>query len=110
VEGKPETFSTTPPTSELYKAFPNIAGTYIPQPLGDQFCTASCGIMPLRTTHADYFYGEIPCTRKMTEAENSRRIRKRNRLVIKEPSRQDPDAIPAVLVHSHDPFHGRPIP
>ena len=61
--------------------------------------------MALGTTQGDYFYGEIPCTRKMTQAEIQGEYEKETGLVIKETFEgKDPDAIPAVLVHSHGPF------
>ena len=57
------------------------------------------------TTHGDYFYGEIPCTRKMTPQEIATEYEKNTGLVIIETFKdKDPDAIPAVLVHSHGPF------
>jgi L-ribulose-5-phosphate 4-epimerase len=56
-------------------------------------------------THGDYFYGEIPCTRKMMKAEIEGEYEKETGLVIKETFEgKDPNAIPAVLVHSHGPF------
>ena len=63
------------------------------------------GLVALGTTHADYFYGEIPCTRKMTAQEIQGEYEKETGLVIKETfDGKDPDAIPAVLVYSHGPF------
>ena len=61
--------------------------------------------MALGTTHADYFYGEIPCTRRLTKDEIQGEYEKETGVVIKETFQgKDPDAIPAVLVHSHGPF------
>jgi len=69
------------------------------------FAQAGRGIMALGTTHADYFYGEIPCTRKLTDKELKRDYEQETGLVIKETFAElDPNAIPAVLVHSHGPF------
>ena len=59
------------------------------------------------TTHADYFYGPIPCTRMMTEAEIGGRYEWETGEVIVKTFRErqiDPQAVPAVLVHSHGPF------
>jgi L-ribulose-5-phosphate 4-epimerase len=57
------------------------------------------------TTHGDYFYGDIPCTRKMTKDEISSEYEKNTGLVITETFNDiSADDIPAVLVHSHGPF------
>ena len=63
------------------------------------------GIPALGTTHGDYFYGEIPCTRKMTPEEIGGAYEKETGTVIIETFKdKSPDDIPAVLVHSHGPF------
>ena len=57
------------------------------------------------TTHADYFYGEIPCTRAMTPREIAGEYEKETGKVIAQAfCSRDPDRIPAVLVRSHGPF------
>ena len=57
------------------------------------------------TTHADYFYGEIPCTRRMTKDEVERAYEKETGTVIIETFEgKDPLAIPGVLVNGHAPF------
>ena len=69
------------------------------------FAQAGRGIPALGTTHGDYFYGEIPCTRRMTAEEIGGRYELETGNVIVERFRHlDPDSIPAVLVHSHGPF------
>jgi L-ribulose-5-phosphate 4-epimerase len=63
------------------------------------------GIPALGTTHADYFYGEIPCTRKMTPEEISGEYEANTGQVIVERfAGQNPDETPAALVYSHGPF------
>lgn len=106
VEGSLKPSSDTPTHLELYKAFPNIGGiVHTHSRWATSFAQAGRGIMPLGTTHADYFYGEIPCTRKMTPAEIQGEYEKETGLVIAETFQgKDPDAIPAVLVYSHGPF------
>jgi len=91
---------------ELYKAFSNIGGiVHAHSHWATIFAQAGRGIRALGTTHADYFYGEIPCTRKMTAHEIQGEYEKETGLVIKETFQEkDPDSIPAVLVHSHGPF------
>lgn len=106
VEGTLKPSSDTPTHLELYKAFPNIGGiVHTHSRWATTFAQAGRGIMALGTTHGDYFYGEIPCTRKMTKAEIEGEYEKETGTVIIETFKdKDPDAIPAVLVHSHGPF------
>ncbi len=69
------------------------------------FAQAGRGIEPLGTTHADYFYGEIPCTRAMNPDEINGKYEKETGTVIIEAFNGiDPLTIPAVLVKSHGPF------
>ena len=106
VEGSLKPSSDTPTHLELYKAFPNVGGiVHTHSRWATTFAQAGRGIMALGTTHGDYFYGEIPCTRKMTKAEIEGEYEKETGSVIKETFKgKDPDAIPAVLVYSHGPF------
>jgi len=106
MEGKLKPSSDTPTHLELYKAFPNIGGiVHTHSRWATSFAQAGRGIAALGTTHGDYFYGEIPCTRKMTKAEIEGEYEKETGTVIIETFKdKDPDAIPAVLVHSHGPF------
>ncbi len=105
-EGKLKPSSDTPTHLELYKAFPNIGGiVHTHSRWATTFAQAGRSLMALGTTHGDYFYGEIPCTRKMTAAEIAGEYEKDTGTVIIETFQdKDPDAIPAVLVHSHGPF------
>ncbi|MCX7714873.1 MAG: class II aldolase/adducin family protein, partial [Clostridia bacterium] len=69
------------------------------------FAQAGKGILPFGTTHADYFYGEIPATRLMTRAEIEGEYEKNTGKVIIETFKdKDPMAVPAVLVTNHGPF------
>jgi L-ribulose-5-phosphate 4-epimerase len=106
VDGRLKPSSDTPTHLELYKAFPNIGGiVHTHSRWATIFAQAGCGILALGTTHGDYFYGEIPCTRKMTKVEIEGEYEKETGLVIKETFHgKDPEAIPAILVHSHGPF------
>ena len=106
VEGTLKPSSDTATHLELYKAFPNIGGiVHTHSRWATIFAQAGRGLMPLGTTHADYFYGEIPCTRRMTNAEIEGAYEKETGTVIIETFQdEDPDAVPAVLVHSHGPF------
>ena len=106
VEGKLKPSSDTPTHRELYQAFPGIGGVvHTHSRWATSFAQAGCGLAALGTTHADYFYGEIPCTRRLTPAEINGEYEKATALVIKETFQgKDPVAIPAVLVYSHGPF------
>ena len=106
VEGKLKPSTDTPTHIELYKAFPNIGGVvHTHSRWATTFAQAGRGIIALGTTHGDYFYGEIPCTRKMTVAEIQGEYEKETGTVIKETFQgKNADTIPAVLVYGHGPF------
>lgn len=106
VEGELNPSSDTDTHVVLYNAFPEIGGiVHTHSRWATTFAQAGRGIPALGTTHGDYFYGEIPCTRKMTPAEIGGRYEWETGNVIVE-TFQDKSAkdIPAVLVHSHGPF------
>jgi len=106
VEGNLKPSSDTATHLELYKAFPNIGGiVHTHSRWATTFAQAGRDISAFGTTHADYFYGEIPCTRKMTQAEIEGEYEKETGTVIIETFKdKDPDTIPAVVVNSHGPF------
>lgn len=106
VEGSLNPSSDTPTHLELYKAFPDIGGiVHTHSHWATVFAQAGMSIKPYGTTHADYFYGEVPCTAKMTKAQIMGEYEKDTGTVIIERFKTlDPMDIPAVLVHSHGPF------
>ncbi len=106
VEGDLNPSSDTATHLELYRKFPNIAGiVHTHSRWATVFAQAGEGIPALGTTHGDYFYGEIPCTRKMTPEEIAGEYELETGKVIVETFENKPeDDIPAVLVHSHGPF------
>ncbi len=106
VEGKLNPSSDTPTHLELYRAFPNIGGiVHTHSRWATIFAQSGLGIPALGTTHADYFYGEIPCSRKMTPQEIEDNYEKETGAVIVERFTDlNPDDVPAVVVHSHGPF------
>lgn len=106
VEGDLNPSSDTDTHVELYNAFKNIGGVvHTHSRWATTFAQAGKGIPALGTTHADYFYGEIPCTRKMTPREIAGKYELETGLVITETFEKiNPDEIPSVLVHSHGPF------
>ena len=106
VEGDLNPSSDTPTHLELYKAFPDIGGVvHTHSKWATIFAQAGIGIPPLGTTHADYFYGEIPCMRKMTEAEIDGEYEKEAGLAIAAYFEgKNANDMPAVLLCSHGPF------
>ena len=106
VEGKLNPSSDTKTHLELYKQYPDIGGivhTHSPYAVG---WAQACEDIPCYgTTHADYFYGEIPCTRAMTPEEIRGEYEKETgKVIIETFNGVDPMSIPAVLVKSHGPF------
>ena len=70
VEGALNPSSDTPTHLVLYRAFPELGGVvHTHSRWATIYAQSGRGIPPLGTTHGDYFYGEIPCTRKMTPQE-----------------------------------------
>lgn len=106
VEGNRKPSSDTPTHIALYRAFKDIGGiTHTHSRWAASFAQAGKGIIPLGTTHGDYFYGEIPCTRAMTEKEIKGNYEEETGKVIIEAFQNiDPLSVPAVLVKSHGPF------
>lgn len=108
VEGRYKPSSDTATHIELYKAFPNIGGVvHTHSRWATTFAQSGRGIPAFGTTQADYFYGEIPCTRKMTPEEIKGAYEKETGTVIIERFQSgniNPDDVPAVLVYSHGPF------
>ena len=106
VEGEWKPSSDTPTHLELYKAFPEIGGiVHTHSRWATSWAQAGRGIPAYGTTHGDYFYGEIPCTRKMTSKEIAAEYEKETGSVIIEAFKGKSYAdIPAVLVNSHGPF------
>lgn len=106
VEGKWKPSSDTPTHVALYRAFPAMGGiVHTHSRWATTFAQAGRGIPAMGTTQGDYFYGEIPCTRPMTEEEIQGEYEKETGNVIIETFQGvDPMTIQAVLVYSHGPF------
>ena len=104
--GKLKPSSDTPTHLALYKAFPEInAVVHTHSTWATIFAQAGEGIPALGTTHADYFYGEIPCTRELTPDEiNGDYELEAGRVIIEAFRGRDPMSVPAALVKSHGPF------
>lgn len=107
IEGDKKPSSDTPTHLVLYKNFEDIGGVvHTHSPWATSWSQAGRAVPALGTTHGDYFYGEIPCTRQMTEAEIKGEYEKETGHVIVETFKnRDPLMVPSVLVHSHAPFN-----
>lgn len=106
VEGKWKPSSDTPTHVELYKAFPECGGiVHTHSRWATTFAQAGLDIPAMGTTQADYFYGDIPCTRMLTPEEIAGEYEKETGSVIIETFRdRSPTDIPGVVVYSHGPF------
>ena len=108
VDGKLNPSSDTKTHLELYKAFPEIGGivhTHSPYAVG--WAQAGRDIPASGTTHADYFYGPVPCCRSLTEQEVEEDYERNTGLVIVETFRQrelDPVHVPGAICRNHGPF------
>ena len=106
VEGKLNPSSDTPTHMELYNKFPNIGGvTHTHSRWATIWAQSGRGIPAYGTTHGDYFYGKIPCTRRMTPGEIGGEYElETGKVIVETFEGKNPDYVPAVLVNSHGPF------
>ncbi len=108
VEGKLNPSSDTKTHLELYKAFPALGGiVHTHSPYAVSWAQAGEDIPAYGTTHADYFYGPIPCARHLSQTELDEDYEKNTGKVIVETFRErgvDPVHVPGVICFSHGPF------
>lgn len=108
VEGEYKPSSDTATHLELYRAFADIGGiTHTHSINAVAFAQAGVDIPTLGTTHADYFYGAIPCTRELTKTEVEEAYEVNTGKVIVECIKErniDPMAVPGIVVKNHGPF------
>lgn len=108
VEGKLKPSSDLMTHLEFYKNFPDIKGVvHTHSQNATAWAQAGCDLPALGTTHADYFYGTVPCTRHMTDDEIKNDYELNTGKVIVECFKVreiNPNFMPGVLVHSHGPF------
>jgi L-ribulose-5-phosphate 4-epimerase len=98
--------SDTPTHLALYRNFPEIGGVcHTHSRFATIFAQTGKSIPPLGTTHADYFYGEIPCTDPMSKSEIENDYEANTgEVIVRKFAELDPNNIPAVLVREHGPF------
>ncbi|MBQ3498887.1 MAG: L-ribulose-5-phosphate 4-epimerase [Clostridia bacterium] len=106
IEGALNPSSDTPTHLYLYRNFKDAGGIiHTHSTYATAFAQARMPIEAYGTTHADYFYGSIPCTRELTAAETQRDYELNTGKVIVEAFKLlDPVAIPGVVVANHGPF------
>ncbi|OCG46417.1 L-ribulose-5-phosphate 4-epimerase [Gilliamella sp. Choc4-2] len=108
LDGKLNPSSDTATHIELYKAFPQIGGiVHTHSRYATIWAQAELDIPALGTTHADYFYGDVPCTRELTDSEITTDYEKNTGLVIIEEFKRrslDPVAMPGAIISGHAPF------
>lgn len=108
VEGELRPSSDTPTHLALYRSLPEIGGVvHTHSPWATSWAQAKRAIPAFGTTHADYFYGEIPCTRELTDEEIETAYELETGHVILETLDElmlEAVAVPGVLVANHAPF------
>ncbi|MDQ0362752.1 L-ribulose-5-phosphate 4-epimerase [Breznakia pachnodae] len=108
IEGELKPSSDLDTHLEFYRNFPNIGGVvHTHSKWATSWAQAGLDLEPLGTTHADYFYGSISCTRLMSKSEIAGSYELETGKVIIETFKErniNPDMVPGVLVHSHGPF------
>ncbi|RUT46452.1 L-ribulose-5-phosphate 4-epimerase [Paenibacillus anaericanus] len=106
VEGDLRPSSDTPTHMVLYNSFPDIGGVvHTHSPWGTSWAQAGRALPAYGTTHADYFYEEIPVTRPMTKEEiNGAYELETGNVIVERFADIDPNQVPGVLVHAHAPF------
>lgn len=106
VEGKLNPSSDTPTHRRLFLGFESVGGVvHTHSSHATSFAQAGRAVPIFGTTHADYFYGEIPVTRKMTSGEIAERYEwETGKVILERFEGEDPLDRPAVLVNRHGPF------
>lgn len=106
VEGSLRPSSDTPTHLVLYRSFPGLGGiAHTHSSYATAWAQAGLGLPCLGTTHADHFYGEVPCTRPLKREEIASDYETNTGLTIVERFKQlDPQTVPAVLAANHGPF------
>lgn len=108
IDGKLKPSSDLATHVELYRHFPSLGGiVHTHSTWATVWAQACCGIPAFGTTHADYFYGEIPCTPILSEQQTAGHYEAETGLAIIERFRAgkiDPKNMPVVLVANHGPF------
>ena len=106
IEGKYKPSSDTATHLALYRAYPELGGVVHTHAVYSVvFAQAGLPVPALGTTHADYFHGDIPCTRALTSDEiNGAYEANTGSVIIETIGEKDPMEVPGILVRNHGPF------
>ncbi|HCG9711012.1 TPA: L-ribulose-5-phosphate 4-epimerase [Vibrio parahaemolyticus] len=106
IQGSLKPSSDTATHLELYRAFPQLGGVvHTHSSYATSWAQAGAVIPAFGTTHADYFYGHIPCARALTQQEiESDYELNTGKVIVETIGEGDPMAIPGILVREHAPF------
>lgn len=106
IEGRWNPSSDTATHLALYRRFPSLGGiVHTHSTHATAWAQAGMAIPALGTTHADYFFGDIPCTRALTDAEVSGEYeRNTGKVIIETLGERDPLHTPGIVVYQHGPF------
>jgi L-ribulose-5-phosphate 4-epimerase len=106
VEGKFKPSTDLPTHIILYKSYPSIGGVvHTHSSYATSWAQAGRAIPPFGTTHADHYYGEVPCTRLLTDKEIEYEYEiNTGKIIIEILASVNPLTVPSVLVNSHGPF------
>ena len=107
VEGEYKPSTDAPTHLLLYKTWDSIGGiVHTHSTYATSWAQAGLNIPALGTTHADHYYGEVPCTRKLSDSEIAKDYEvNTGRVIIERFVILDPLAVPSVLVNCHGPFN-----
>jgi L-ribulose-5-phosphate 4-epimerase len=106
MEGKYKPSTDLPTHILLYKIFSSLGGVvHTHSTYATSWAQAGRSIPPFGTTHADHFYGEIPCTRLLTDEEiaNDYEVNT-GKVIVEKIGKSDPLFVPSILVNCHGPF------
>jgi L-ribulose-5-phosphate 4-epimerase len=106
VEGKFKPSTDAPTHLLLYKTYKSVGGiVHTHSSYATSWAQAGRAIPPFGTTHADHFYGEVPCTRLLTKAEIEEDYEiNTGKVIVDKLGKTDPMTVPSVLVSGHGPF------
>jgi len=106
IEGNLNPSTDAPTHLILYQAFRSIGGVvHTHSEYATSWAQAGRSIPPFGTTHADHYYGEVPCTRLLTDREIAEDYEvNTGRLIVETIGQVDPMTMPSALVNSHGPF------
>ena len=106
IEGKFKPSTDAPTHLLLYRSFGSVGGVvHTHSSYASSWAQAGMAIPPFGTTHADHFYGEVPCTRLLTQEETESDYEiNTGKIIIEKLGEADPMDIPSVLVNGHGPF------